>query len=94
MHTQPAPAKVANATRVVADPAINDLAVRAQALAEKGINYCAHTGERLREQVDGCTQATTRYVAQQPGKSMLIAAAMGAAVATVAMVVARRRACA
>ena len=73
------------------DPAISDLAAKAQALAEKSINYCAHTGKRLREQMDDYTDATTRYVRDQPGKSVLIAAAAGAAFALVTMALSRRR---
>lgn len=73
------------------DPAISDLAAKAQALAEKSINYCAHTSARLREQMDDCTDATTRYVRDQPGKSMLLAVATGAAIALFASAMTRRR---
>jgi len=77
--------------RSEASPAISDLADKAQALAERSINYCAQTGVRLRQQVDGCTEATTRYVTQQPGKSVLMAAAAGAALGVAAMALSRRR---
>ena len=73
------------------DPTVSDLAAKAQALAEKSINYCAHTSTRLREQMDDYTDATTRYVRDQPGKSVLIAAAAGAAFALVTMALSRRR---
>ena len=73
------------------DPTISDLAAKAQALAEKSINYCAHTGTRLREQMDDYSDATARYVRDQPAKSVLIAAAAGAAFALVTMALSRRR---
>ncbi|MBX3632616.1 MAG: hypothetical protein KF695_06840 [Simplicispira sp.] len=73
------------------DPTINELAAKAQALAERSINYCAHTGERLRQQVDNYTQATTRYVVDQPAKSMLIAFGSGAALATLLILATRGR---
>ena len=73
------------------DPAINDLAAKAQALAERSINYCAHTGERLRQQVDNYSQATTRYVVDQPAKSMMIAFGSGAAFATLLILATRGR---
>ena len=73
------------------DPAISDLAAKAQALAEKSINYCANTGMRMREQMDDATVATTRYVTQQPGKSLLIAAATGSLLTMVAMMLSRSR---
>ena len=67
--------------RVEAPPAINDLAARAQELASSGIRYCADATERTRRQVEHAAQATGRYVAEQPGKSLLMAAAAGAALA-------------
>ena len=73
------------------DPAISDLAAKAQALAEKSINYCAETSTRLREQMDDATVATTRYVTQQPGKSLMIAAATGSLLTMVAMMLSRSR---
>ena len=71
------------------DPAISDLAAKAQELAEKGINYCATTGTRLREQMGDATQATTRYVTEQPGKSLMIAAATGSLLTMIAMMLSR-----
>ncbi|MBP7606374.1 MAG: hypothetical protein KA752_04955 [Giesbergeria sp.] len=73
------------------DPAISELASKAQALAEKGINYCAETSTRMREQMDDATVATTRYVTQQPGKSLMIAAATGSLLTMVAMMLSRSR---
>jgi len=73
------------------DPTINELAAKAQALAERSINYCAHTSERLRQQVDNYSQATTRYVVDQPAKSMLIAFGSGAALATLLILATRGR---
>ena len=73
------------------DPVISDMAAKAQALAEKGINYCATTGTRLREQMDGATVATTRYVTEQPGKSLMIAAATGSLLTMIAMMLSRSR---
>lgn len=73
------------------DPTINELAAKAQALAERSINYCAHTSERLRQQVDHYSQATTRYVVDQPAKSMLIAFGSGAALATLLILATRGR---
>ncbi|MGP1630386.1 MAG: hypothetical protein ACTS5V_10640 [Giesbergeria sp.] len=73
------------------DPTINELAAKAQALAERSINYCAHTGDRLRQQVDNYSQATTRYVVDQPAKSMLLAFGSGAALATLLILATRGR---
>lgn len=74
------------------DPAIDDLAARAQDLAARGISYCAETSERARRQFNQASEATTRYVQDQPGKSLLLAAAAGAAFATLCVLTSRRRA--
>jgi ElaB/YqjD/DUF883 family membrane-anchored ribosome-binding protein len=44
-----------------------------------------------RERLGGYANATTRYVAEQPLKSAMIAAAVGAAVAAVVMVLRSQR---
>ncbi|WCM87440.1 hypothetical protein [Acidovorax sp. NCPPB 3576] len=67
------------------NPLIDDLAARAQDLASRGISYCADTTERARRQLNQAADVTTRYVVEQPGKSMLLAAAAGAAVATLCL---------
>ncbi|MBV7539542.1 DUF883 family protein [Acidovorax sp. sic0104] len=73
------------------DPVIDDLAARAQALASRGIDYCAETSARARRQVQHAAEATTRYVADEPAKSLVIAAASGALLATLVMWASRRR---
>lgn len=74
-----------------ADPAINDLAARAQDLAARSIDYCAETSARARRQIQGAAHVTSKYVAEQPGKSLAIAAASGAALATLVLWMSRRR---
>lgn len=64
------------------NPVIDDLAARAQDLANRSIHFCADTSERARRQIQHASEVTTRYVVDQPGKSMLLAAVAGAAVAT------------
>lgn len=61
---------------------IDDLARRAQDLAERSINFWADSSHRARRQFQTAADATTRYVTEQPGRSVLIAAATGAALAT------------
>ena len=83
--------KSVRALRSQTDPVIDDLAARAQELASRSIDYCADTSARARRQVQQAADATTKYVAEQPGKSLVIAAASGALLATVAMWMSRRR---
>lgn len=63
------------------NPLIDNLADRAQDLAERSINFWADSSHRARRQIHTATDATTKYVSEQPGKSVLIAAATGAALA-------------
>ena len=79
------------ALRSQTDPVIDDLAARAQELASRSIDYCAETSARARRQMQEAADATTKYVAEQPGKSLVIAAASGAALATLLMWMSRRR---
>jgi ElaB/YqjD/DUF883 family membrane-anchored ribosome-binding protein len=73
------------------DPVIDDLAARAQELASRSIDYCAETSAKARQKMHEAAEATTKYVAEQPGKSLVIAAASGAALATMLMWMSRRR---
>ena len=73
------------------DPAIDELAAKAQELASKSIEYCAETSARARRQIQEAADVTSKYVAEQPGKSMAIAVASGAALATLIMWLSRRR---
>ena len=76
--------------REEASPAIQDLASRAQDLAARSIDYCAHTSDQARRQLRHASEATSRYVSQQPGKSVAIAVASGAALGALALWLSRR----
>jgi ElaB/YqjD/DUF883 family membrane-anchored ribosome-binding protein len=76
--------------RTEASPAIQDLATRAQDIAARSIDYCAQASDRARRQLHEASEATTRYVAQQPGKAMAIAVASGAALGALALWMSRR----
>lgn len=71
-------------------PAIDNLTARAQEFCSKGIDFCAESSEKARRQFQHATECTTRYVVEQPGKSILMAAAAGAVIAT-AFLMGRRR---
>jgi ElaB/YqjD/DUF883 family membrane-anchored ribosome-binding protein len=68
--------------RKQADPLVDDLAARAQDLASRSIDFCAESSARARRQFLEASEATTKYVAEQPAKSMAIAVASGAALAS------------
>lgn len=64
------------------------LSARARELARKGMSAASHTGERAHKTMNHYANVTGRYVSDQPVKSVLIAAAVGAALA--ALVIAAR----
>jgi len=70
---------------------IDVLAARAQDLANRGINYAADTSHRARKHLHRAQEATTTYVNEQPGKSLAMAMAAGAALATLVIMATRSR---
>ncbi len=67
------------------DPAIDQLASKAERLVRNGLQAVTHTGESAQKTLHKYADATGRYVSDQPMKSVLIAAATGAAVAALVM---------
>ena len=63
------------------DPVVDRLATQAQKLARQSLDIASEASDRAQRQVHRYADATTRYVANEPVKSVLIAAAVGAVVA-------------
>lgn len=63
------------------DPMVDMLAGKAQKLARQSLDLAAEAKDRAQQSLAHATTATTRYVAEQPLRSILMAAAVGAAVA-------------
>jgi ElaB/YqjD/DUF883 family membrane-anchored ribosome-binding protein len=63
------------------DPVVDMLASRAQKLARQSLDMAAEAKERAQQSLTRAADATTRYVSEQPLRSVLIAAAVGASVA-------------
>lgn len=63
------------------DPTVNMLASKAQKLAQQSFDMASEAKERAQHSLRRATSATTHYVSEQPMKSVLIAAAVGAGVA-------------
>lgn len=70
---------------------VRELGSSARDLGNRGWSSMAGGASVARERLGGYANATTRYVAEQPLKSAMIAAAVGAAVAAVVMVVRSQR---
>ena len=63
------------------DPTVNMLATKAQKLAQQSFDMASEAKERAQQQIKRAAGATTQYVSEQPLRSVLIAAAVGAGVA-------------
>lgn len=63
------------------DPMIDALATKAQKLARQSLDMAAEAREKAQQSLTRYASATSQYVSEQPVRSVLIAAAVGAAVA-------------
>jgi ElaB/YqjD/DUF883 family membrane-anchored ribosome-binding protein len=63
------------------DPVVDMLASKAQRLARHSLDLASEAKYHAEQSLKRATRVTTRYVADQPLRSVLIAAAVGAAVA-------------
>lgn len=72
------------------EPAMDQLRYRARRAARRGMDVASDARDRTREAVDHYSDVTGRYVTDQPVRSVLIAAAAGAALAAL-LIAARSR---
>jgi ElaB/YqjD/DUF883 family membrane-anchored ribosome-binding protein len=63
------------------DPMVDKLADSAQKLARQSMDMAAEAKHKAQESLARYTDVTTKYVSEKPVRSVLIAAAVGAAVA-------------
>ena len=73
------------------DPVVNKLATKAQELARQSLDMASEASHKAQQSLSRYADVTTRYVAQQPMRSVLIAAAVGAAVALLVAATRQRR---
>ena len=63
------------------EPVLDRLASKAQALAQQSLDMAGQAKDKAKASMSQATVATSRYVSDKPVQSVLIAAAVGAAVA-------------
>jgi ElaB/YqjD/DUF883 family membrane-anchored ribosome-binding protein len=63
------------------DPVVDMLASKAQKMAQHSLDLASEAKERAEQSLKRAAGVTTRYVAEQPVRSILIAAGVGAAMA-------------
>jgi ElaB/YqjD/DUF883 family membrane-anchored ribosome-binding protein len=74
-------AKAGEALHNRIDPMVDMMAVTAQKLAKQSMNMATDAKEYAQHAMHRATKVSTQYVSEQPVRSVLIAAAVGAAVA-------------
>jgi ElaB/YqjD/DUF883 family membrane-anchored ribosome-binding protein len=67
--------------RHAVDPMVDKLASSAQKLARQSMDMANQAKQKAQDSLSRYAEVTTKYVADQPVRSVLIAAAVGAAVA-------------
>jgi len=71
------------------DPLVEQISAKVQQLASRGLEYAYDARSRAQNQLNRYGDATGRYVSEQPVKSVLIAAATGAAIAAAILIATR-----
>ena len=72
-------------------PLINRAGDQASALAQRGVNAVRDSSQHLRDTAQRATDGTVMYIKDEPLKSMLIAAATGAALMALVGMLSRSR---
>lgn len=73
-----------------AEPNMEQIAARVQQAVQRGLDSASKTSARAQRRVEEAAEMTGRYIADQPVRSVLLAAAAGAAI-TALIVLATRR---
>ncbi len=90
-HALESTRQFANQALEKAGEKVRDLRYGAKDLASKGMSTVNEASAAAQKQLGQYAQATTRYVSEQPVKSALIAAAVGAGVAALILALRRSR---
>jgi ElaB/YqjD/DUF883 family membrane-anchored ribosome-binding protein len=73
--------QASNALHNRVDPMVDMMSVTAQKLAKQSMDMATDAKEYAQHAINRASKASTQYVSEQPVRSVLIAAAVGAAVA-------------
>lgn len=73
-----------------AEPTMEQIAARVQQAVQRGLDSATKTSARAQRRIEEAADVTGRYIADQPVRSVLLAAAAGAAI-TALIVLATRR---
>ena len=72
------------------EPTVEQLAARVQQAVQRGLDAASTTSARAQRRLEQAADVTGRYIADQPVRSVLIAAAAGAAITALIVLASRR----
>ena len=73
------------------EPAVEQLANRVQQAVQRGLESASKTSARAQRQLEQAADVTGKYITDQPVRSVLIAAAAGAAITALLVLASRSR---
>ncbi len=74
-----------------AEPTMEQIAARMQEAVQRGLRSASEASARAQRKLEQATERTSRYIADQPLRSVLYAAATGAALTALIVLAARHR---
>lgn len=72
-------------------PMLDRASEQVSAFAQRGVDSVRETSQNLRDRATRASESTTNYIKEEPVKSLLIAAATGAALMALASLISRSR---
>jgi len=72
------------------EPTVDQIAARVQFAVQRGIDAASQTSARAQRQLERAADMTGKYISDQPMRSVLIAAAAGAAITALIVLASRR----
>jgi ElaB/YqjD/DUF883 family membrane-anchored ribosome-binding protein len=73
------------------EPTVEQIAARVQQAVQRGLDAASTTSARAQRRLEQAADVTGKYIADQPVRSVLIAAAAGAAITALIVLASRRR---
>lgn len=73
------------------EPSVEQLAARVQQAVQRGLDAASSTSARAQRNIEKAAGVTGRYISDQPVRSVLVAAAAGAAITALIVLASRRR---
>ncbi|CAN5905887.1 hypothetical protein BH11PSE13_BH11PSE13_23540 [soil metagenome] len=73
------------------EPSVEQLAARVQQAVQRGLDAASTTSARAQRNIEKAADVTGRYISDQPVRSVLVAAAAGAAITALIVLASRRR---